>query len=98
MKVKINEKIKGLDGVETLKGEKNRDLLLRDICINALLTPDQQDDEKKKWEKYEIFKKIRDSKSDVELKAEEITTIKKAIGKLSPPLIMGQCFELIEGK
>jgi len=74
-------------------------ITLRDICVNALLTPTEGDDEKKKFEKWEIFKKLRDLKDDediVELTAEEISVIKKGIGKVQAPLILGQCFEMLE--
>jgi hypothetical protein len=96
MKIKINEKLKGVDGVEVLKGDKGVPLTFKDICINALLTPEQGDDDKKKWEKYEVFKKVRDAKDTLELKVEDITLIKKCIGKTSPPLVMGQCWEILE--
>ena len=102
MKVNVNQKLLGVDGVEVLKGDKGMSLLLKDICINALLSPNQQDDEKKKWDKYEVFKKLRDTvregeEINVELKSEEITMLKQAVGKSATPLIMGQCWEMLEG-
>jgi hypothetical protein len=95
MKIKIDQELLDVDGQSINAGPKPK-LFLRDVCINATLAPIQDDDEKKKWEKYEIFKKLRDAKDEVELKAEEITIIKKVIGKLNAPLIMGQCFEMLE--
>lgn len=96
MKIKVNETLKGIDGVEVLKGEKGRPLTLKDICINSILSPDQGDDDKKKFEKWEIFKKVRDANDFAELTVEEITIVKKSIGKIQPPLILGQCYEIIE--
>jgi hypothetical protein len=96
MKIKINETLKGIDGVEILKGDKGHALTLKDICVNSVLTPIQEDDDRKKFEKYEIFKKVRDAKDFVELTVEEIALTKKAIGKIQPPLIMGQCYEMLE--
>jgi len=96
MKVKISTVLLGIQG-EELKAEGGHKLLLKDIMINAILTPIQDDKEQQKWLKYEIFKKIRDAKDIVELTVEDVSLIKKAIGKLSPPLIYGQCVELIEG-
>ncbi len=72
MKVKINQTLTGLDGVEVLKGEKNRPLLLKDIMINSILTPVENEDDKKKYEKWEIFKKLRDAQDEVELSIEEV--------------------------
>jgi len=97
MKVKINEQLKDVEG-KPLKGEKERPLTMRDVCINSLLTPVQGDDEKVKWEKYEIFKSMRDSKEEVDLKIEQITILKKSVGKVQPPLLMGQIWDMLENK
>jgi hypothetical protein len=98
MKVKVDQKLLDAEGKE-ITAHNKPSMTLRDVIINSILSPTQEDDEKKKFEKYEIFKKVRDAKNGIaELKAEEIATIKKSIGKLQPPLIMGQCFEMIEDK
>jgi len=97
MKVKVNNQLNDVEG-KPLQGDKSKTLTMRDVCINSLLTPVQGDDEKIKWEKYEIFKKLRDSADEVELKLEELSLLKKAVGKLQPPLLMGQIWEMLEGK
>lgn len=97
MKLKINQQLRDVEG-NILKGEKERPLTMRDVCINSLLTPVQGDDEKAKWEKYEIFKSMRDSKEEVDLKIEQITILKKAVGKVQPPLLMGQIWDMLENK
>jgi hypothetical protein len=96
MKIKLNQELKGVDGIETLKGDKGRALTFKDICVNAILTPEQGEDEKKKYERYELFKKIREGGAEVDLKVEEVVLIKKSIGKVNPPLVMGQCWEILE--
>jgi hypothetical protein len=95
MKIKINEELKNINGESIIQGGLSP-MTLRDVCITSILSPIQEDDQKKKYEKYEIFKKLRDAKEEVILMTEEIAVIKNAIGKLQPPLIMGQCFELLE--
>ena len=101
--MKINQKLLGVDGVETLKGDKGIPLLLKDVCINALLTPAQQESEKVKWEKYVLFKKFRDAITEadgtiwIELKSEEVSLLKQAVGRTQTPLIMGQIWEMLEG-
>jgi len=97
MKVKISQTLQDVEG-QPLKGEKGKPLTMRDVCINSLLTPVQGDEEKAKWEKYEIYKKLRDAKDEVELKSEEITLLKKSVGKIQPPLLMGQVYDMIENK
>lgn len=97
MKVQLNEKILSVDGTSPLNNpETGRILTLRDVCVNSLLSPIQEDNEVKKYEKYELFKKIRDASSEVELKAEEIVIIKKCIGHFQPPLILGQAYDLLD--
>lgn len=98
MKVNIDAKLEGINTETILKPENNLPLTLKDVCITSLLQPMNEDDEKKKLEKWEIYKKIKDSKDVAELSIEELGIIKKSIGKLQPPLILGQCFELLEGK
>jgi hypothetical protein len=95
MKIKINEKLKGVDGKDIITGT-NAAMTLKDVCISSILSPIQDDDEKKKFEKYEIYKLLRDAKIEVTLTAEQIAVVKKAVGKFQPPLVMGQCFELLE--
>jgi len=100
MKVKINVNLIGVDGKTSLLNmdEAGKKLTLRDVIYGALLVPDEKDQQKEKWEKYEIFKKIRDVKGgEVELSAEEITVIKKGLARIHPPLVMGQAFEMLEG-
>ncbi|MDH7555283.1 MAG: hypothetical protein QHH74_16715 [Spirochaetota bacterium] len=96
--MKIDQQLKDIEGKPLISGDKGKVLTMRDICINSLLTPIQGDDEKAKWEKYEIFKKLRDANSEVELKLEELNIIKKAVGKIQPPLLMGEVFDMLEGK
>lgn len=95
MKIKIDEKLRNIDGSDIVMGNAPA-MTLKEICITSILSPIQDEDEKKKYEKYEIFKLLRDAKSEVTLTAEQITVVKKAIGKFQPPLIMGQCFDLLE--
>jgi len=101
MKVNVNQKLLGVDGVEVLKGQDGRPLILKDVCITALLTPNQQDDEKKKWDKYELYKKLKEGVLEkdeilIELKSEEITVLKQALGKTQTPLVIGQGWEMLE--
>jgi len=98
MKVKLNEKIRGIDG-KPLKKEDKEDLTLHDLCIEACLVPvkGEEDTPEEKVKNYLLFKRIADKK-EVELKAEEIAFLKQRIGKLRPTLVVGQAWEILEGK
>lgn len=97
MKIKLNQEIQNEFG-KPLKRGNFPPVTLKDIIVASILQPVRDEEEHKKLEKYDIFKKIRSKKEEVELKAEEITTIKKMISKFQPQLIVGQCHEMIEGK
>jgi len=99
MKVKVNQELKDVNDLPIKKPEGGN-LTLKDVIITSVLSPIQGDDQKVKFDKYEIYKKVKDDYvgGEVELTAEEIALIKKCIGQLQPPLILGQAFEMLEGK
>lgn len=98
MKIKLKTVLKDVDGVTSLSTGKGKEvLILKEVCINSILTPSREDREQQKFQKWELFKKIRDCKTDeIDLKAEEIVILKRSIGEIQPPLIMGQAFEMLE--
>lgn len=97
MKIKINDKLIGVDGITPITSPDTKAALtLKDVCINSILSPIQDEDQKAKYEKYELYKKLRDAKADIELTAEQIVLLKNCVGKFQPPLIMGQVFDLLE--
>ena len=76
----------------TLKGIKDEPLQLtvKDVIIQSLLSPVNEDKQEEKWHKYEVYKKVKEALDEVELKTEDVTLIKKMIGRFQPPLILGQ--------
>jgi hypothetical protein len=99
MKINFNQLI--LDEQDKpIKVADKPDLTLRDICINSLLSVQQEDKEKEKFERFEIFQKIKkpDDEGFVELTTNEIVVIKKVVGIFQPPLLLGQAFNMLENK
>ena len=94
MKIKINQQLK--DSFDVPLKSDNKIITFKDIAIHSILAPIQGDDEKKKWDKYEIYLKLKEATSEVELKTEQVAILKSAIGKMQPSLVMGQCWEIIE--
>lgn len=95
MKIDINKNLTSIDDQPLLDNGKS--VTLRDVCIQATLTPSQKDTQEEKWKKYEIYKKLKKCDGGiVELTVEEISIIKKASGEIHPPLLMGQLFDLLE--
>lgn len=99
MKVKMDQRILNEED-QPIKVKDKPDLTLRDVCVNSLLSTQQEDKEKEKFERYEVFQKIKKLDKDgmVDLKSDEIVIIKKAIGLFQPPLLLGQAFDMLEGK
>ena len=102
MKVKINQKIMGVDGTIPLPNPDKSttklvvDLTLKDVCINSLLAPQQGDDRKRKVLKYEVYEKLRDGKIEVDLTIEDLALIKELNGIFQPQLLLGQCDKMLE--
>jgi hypothetical protein len=96
MKIDMTKKILGMQGEEIKRSKEV--LTLKEVAMNALLMPVETDKEDKKYEKWELYKKIKDAKQPMELTTKEAAFIKELIGKHETVLIMGQCWDLIEGK
>ena len=106
MKVKLNQQMQEVDG-SPVQVTGRPPMTLKDVIINSLLSVKRNpqtgqpeiEDEKTKLDKYDLIRKIRDKKLEVELKAEEVAAIKNYISKHQPsPIIVGEALEMIEGK
>ena len=95
MKVKIDVKMYDSDGKEVANPGKPS-LTLRDVIVNSILTYKEGEGKKEKYEKYSLFKRLKDAKSEIDFTVEEIVLIKECIGQFQAQLIMGQCFDLLD--
>jgi len=102
MKIDLNVLLKDFnDTVLTFvkkQGEPAERFSLKQACVNALLA---NNDEVKvsgteKFNRYELAKKIKDSKGVVDLTVEELSLLKTLIGDSYTTLIAGQCWNLLE--
>lgn len=106
MKVKLNQQMQEIDG-RPVQVTGRPPMTLKDVIVNSLLAvarnpqtgQPETESEKIKFEKYELIRKIRDKKIEVDLKAEDVALIKKLISKHQhSPLIVGEAHEMLEGK
>lgn len=78
--------------------EVTKDVTLKDILINVLLT--EQQGEKTaadvKYKRYKLFKCI-DEEVAPDLTHEQVVMLKERSGLLHTPLIMGQVYDILEG-
>jgi len=85
---------------ESLKESVNGvavDVILRTVVVNALLSPVEKDTGMKKMEKEELARKIYQNDS-VDLTIEQVKLIKDRIGEMYAPIVVGQCWRLLEGR
>jgi hypothetical protein len=97
MKIKINTPIKDLKG-RVQKNQDGDDFLAKEAIGTALALDTKETDPAEKYRRYVITKKILDSNGEVELKAEEVAAIKKAVGDFYLPFVQGQIWDLVDGE
>jgi hypothetical protein len=100
MQVVMSKVFTDLDGVE-VAGANGKPGTLRGITIDALLAVFQDEQNlsgEEKLKRWELAVKVKTTPDPVELAAEEISLIKKLIGKAYSALIVGQSFHFLEGK
>ena len=87
----------------TLGGQKvtKKDLTLREVITNSLLAPPPQGQRDQmegaeKARRYFLAIEIHKAKNQVELSVDDIKLIKDEIGRVYPPLIVGQAYEILD--
>ena len=96
-KINLNQKLYNEFGKDVIQNGKPA-VTLRDAITNSILTFTQKDDDKKKYQKYELFKKVIKEEEFIELSSAEKVMIEESLGAVQPPLIYGQCLDMLEGK
>ena len=93
--------MKNVDGV--MEEVIHPPFTLRKACTNVLVmrevTKDGRPKEmtgKEKVERYELAKKIHNSTGLVDLQVEEVALLKELIGRIFPPITVGQAFEILD--
>jgi len=79
--------------------ESDKAFTLKNACVTALQI--QFDDEKglsgeDKFKRHKLVEKIYAAKGEIDMTVEEVTLVKKIIGKAYGTLIVGRCWELLE--
>ena len=97
MKINVNQNLKSPKGDELTYADSKEIITLKDVISDVLLTPTEKEEGKEKYIKYELCKKILETKDIIELKTDEISDIKKLIGKIKPAWIVGQTWDMLEG-
>jgi hypothetical protein len=86
-----------------LKGEPLKtdegELTLERVAVSALLQPAKDETGESKYKKYGLIKQIHGATEPVDLKSEDIASIKRAIGESSfTAMVTGQAWDMLEGQ
>lgn len=98
MKVKLNHILSDLDG-NSLRDERG-ELTVGKVAIQALIGQHRNDENMsadKKVALYELMCKVK-SEPDNDFTVEEIAALKERIGLLFTPIVVGQCFKVLDQK
>jgi hypothetical protein len=97
MAIDFTQTIKTFDGKEFVDANgAAAPQVLSTITENSLLQTAQTDTVEEKNKRFWLALKIHDTPKEPKLSAEELATIKKAIGTYQPIAIMGQAFRLLD--
>lgn len=94
MKIDLDIVLKGTDDADLT--ENGKPVILRDILVNSLMSLSKQDvgiSGVDKYKRYELAMNL-----DGNLKSEDITLIKKLVGQMYTPLIIGRVYDILEKK
>ena len=104
MDLNLNQALKSVNGSDILspleEGEEERKpFLMRTVCVNALLEPNQDDKNlngEKKAKSYHLAMEIYKTKGKIDLSIDDIKLLKDLIGRMPSPLIVGQAFDILD--
>ena len=97
MKVDFAQVITNLLGEPMKQNQNDQPLTLGVVASNALLADFPNTDAPTKVKRFKLAQRIFGD-GEVNLEVEEIAEIKKVIGMVYPPLIVGRAWEMIEGQ
>jgi hypothetical protein len=100
MKLNVTEVLKNINGDDLIEPDKEgnvQNVTLRVVLVNALMILVEKDTGVMKAEKYGLALEIQRN-DEVEITAEQASTLKEAVGKPYGPAVVGPVFEILDGK
>lgn len=108
MKIDFDQQLKKIDGTPLFESEvidnkvveTSEAVTLKRVCTNALLSQHRQEQNvtgEDSFKRHQLALRVNNEKLP-ELKTEEIVLIKKLLGYLYAPLVVGGSYQLLEGK
>jgi hypothetical protein len=99
MLIDLNQVLLDMNDEPIKDGDKNA--TLRKVAIEALVASYQDESTlsgEEKLKRFELAMKVKNTPTPIDLTVEEVGTIKKLIGKAFGVLVVGQVWNMLEGK
>lgn len=98
MKYALHSPLLNIDGKTPLKDGAGAAITFRTISTLVLVQAPDKDAEEK-YKTFALAVKIESEASEwVELNVEEISRLKRLVGELMPPVVVGRMFDILEQK
>ncbi len=100
MLVAIDTALRDFDG-EAINDTKGKPATVRGACIEALLAVFQDEQNlsgEEKLKRFQLALKVKESQPVADFTVEELSLMKKLVGKAYAPLIVGQTYTILESK
>lgn len=74
-------------------------ITLKMVCLKALVTevPDEKIEGAERYARYVIANKLTKATKPLNIKSEEVTKLKDLIGKMYTAIVVGRCWDLLDG-
>lgn len=96
MKIDFTAPIRDLKGKPILDGEQA--LTLKSVATNALLAadPDEKTSGEDKMQRFKLALEIENADTPLDLKVEQVATLKLLVARLYVPLVVGRAYEIFD--
>jgi len=100
MIIKLTHEFKNMEG-EPLNNpfSKDKPLTMLSLCVNALVGMDLEGEKtsgEDKMKRYLLAERMMENGKEIDLKADEIVTLKSLIAKRFAPIIVGPAWRILE--
>ena len=97
MKIDFNKKFTNFNGEVLKDSQSQKELSLKDVCVEALMVVDQKEEieGKEKVKRYNLALDIYNGKKE-SLSSEDIVLLKELIGKYFTTIVVGQALQMLE--
>lgn len=95
MKYQLDAPLVNIDGKTPMTDATGAALTFKVICSLALIQATDKEGEQK-YKAFALAVKLETAVDSVELSAEEVARLKRLIGELMPPIVVGRMYDLLE--